>query len=82
MGVGLNVFLLHLPGSYCREKSKAACKKFQGSLVGGVEEGSTERARNSPASPTGLQNTPEFMEKASVFLGCGQHSLSPGSMAL
>lgn len=79
MGVGLNMFFLHLLAWYC----KAACTKCQVPLVGVIEEGSTEQVRISPASPTGLKkNTPKFMEKASVFSGYGLHSLSPGSMAL
>lgn len=42
-----------------------------------------EGVRISPASPTDLKkNTPEFMEKASLFLGYDLHSLSPGSTAL
>lgn len=42
-----------------------------------------ERVRISPASPARLKkNTPEFMEKASLFLGYGLHSLPPGSTAL
>lgn len=66
IGVGLNMFLLHLLAWYC----KAACTKCQVPPVGVIEEGSTERVRISPASPTGLKkNTPEFMEKASVFSG-------------
>ena len=65
------------------EKSKATCKKCEVSVVGGFEEGSTEWVRISPASHTDLKkSTPEFMEKASVFLGYGLHSLSAGSMSL
>lgn len=45
------MFLLHLLGWYC----KAACTKCQVPLVGGVEGGSTEHIRISPASPTDLK---------------------------